>query len=84
MRSRDRRGQSRVARPDAWSPGRAPSENTSRARHTNVHEELCAPTYVGFGVLTWRAEAPRTSVHECFAVKTSLNQSRRDTFVVVG
>jgi hypothetical protein len=84
VRSRDRRGQPHVARPDAWSPGRAPSENTSRARHTNVHEELCAPTYVGFGVLTWRAEAPRTSVHECFAVKTSLNQSRRDTFVVVG
>ena len=62
VRSRDCRGQSRVARTDAWSPGRAASENTSRARHTNVYKTLRAAAYVGYGVSKWQTETPSTSV----------------------
>ena len=61
-RSRDRRDQSRVARPNAWSPGRAPRENTSRARHTIVYKTLRAAAYVGYGVSKWQTETPSTSV----------------------
>ena len=62
VRSRDRRDQSRVARPDAWSPGRAASENTSRARHTNVYKTLRAAAYVGYEVSKWQTVVPSASV----------------------
>ena len=62
VRSRDCRGQSCVARPNAWSPGRAASENTSRARHTNVYKTLRAAAYVGYEVSKWQTASPSTSV----------------------